>query len=81
METLLDYIFETKRWSYIVAVILMIGAIPFWKFLIEREENEEQVNRFLDRHPEYQREQEDVFLFPPDAGTDGGYAARLRYVG
>ena len=39
METLLDYIFETKRWSYIVAVILMIGAIPFWKFLIEREEN------------------------------------------
>ena len=39
METLLDYIFETKRWSYFVAVILMIGAIPFWKFLIEREEN------------------------------------------
>ena len=38
METLLDYIFETKRWSYIVAVILMVAAIPFWKFLIEREE-------------------------------------------
>jgi hypothetical protein len=41
METLLDYIFETKRWSYIVAVILMVAAIPFWKFLIEREEHED----------------------------------------
>jgi hypothetical protein len=40
METLLDFIFETKRWSYIVAVMLMVGAIPFWKFLIEREEQE-----------------------------------------
>jgi hypothetical protein len=37
METLLDYIFETKRWSYIVAMILMVGAIPFWRFLVERE--------------------------------------------
>ena len=38
METLLDYIFETKKLSYIVAVILMVGAIPFWRFLIERDE-------------------------------------------
>ena len=42
METLLDYIFETKRWSYIVAVILMVAAIPFWKFLIEREESNDR---------------------------------------
>jgi len=51
METLLDYIFETKRWSYIVAVILMVGAIPFWKFLIEREDkNEDAVGtRSMDR--------------------------------
>ena len=41
METLLDYIFETKRWSYIGAVILMVGAIPFWRFLIEREESDD----------------------------------------
>ena len=33
METLLDYIFETKKLSYLVAVILMVGAIPFWRFL------------------------------------------------
>lgn len=38
METLLDYIFETKKLSYIVALILMIGSIPFWQFLTEREE-------------------------------------------
>ena len=40
METLLDYIFETKKFSYIVAVILMVGAVPFWRFLTEREKNE-----------------------------------------
>jgi len=38
METLLDFIFETKKLSYIVAVILMVGSIPFWRFLTEREE-------------------------------------------
>ena len=38
METLLDFIFETKKLSYLVAVILMVGAIPFWRSLIEREE-------------------------------------------
>jgi hypothetical protein len=38
METLLDFIYETKRLSYIVALIFMAGAIPFWKFLTEREE-------------------------------------------
>ena len=45
METLLDFIFETKKLSYIVAVVLMVGAIPFWRFLTERERNE---NRGLD---------------------------------
>jgi len=38
MDTLLDFIFETKKLSYIVAVILMVGSIPFWRFLTEREE-------------------------------------------
>jgi hypothetical protein len=42
METLLDYIFETKKLSYLVAVILMVGAIPFWRFLIEREEHDDE---------------------------------------
>jgi len=37
METLLDFIFETKKLSYIVAVVLMVVAIPFWRILTERE--------------------------------------------
>jgi len=41
MDTLLDYIFETKKLSYLVAVILMVGAIPFWKYLTEREDKGE----------------------------------------
>jgi hypothetical protein len=40
MDTLLDFIFETKKLSYIVAVLLMVGSIPFWRFLTEREEKE-----------------------------------------
>jgi hypothetical protein len=40
METLLDYIFETKKLSYIVAVILMVASIPVWRLLTEREEGE-----------------------------------------
>jgi hypothetical protein len=43
METLLDYIFETKKLSYIVAVILMIGAIPFWRYLVEREDTSDGI--------------------------------------
>ncbi len=42
METLLDFIFETKKISYIVALIFMAGAVPFWRFLTEREERRGQ---------------------------------------
>ena len=38
MDTLLDYIFETKKLSYIVAVIFMVGSISFWRLLTERED-------------------------------------------
>lgn len=37
MHTLLEYIIETKEASYVVAIALMVGFIPFWKFLTERE--------------------------------------------
>ena len=43
METLLDYIFETKKLSYMVAVILMVGAIPFWRYLVEREDTSDSI--------------------------------------
>ncbi len=54
------------------------GLLVYLTCSLEPEENEEQVDRFLARHPEYEREGDDLFIFPPDAGTDGGYAARLR---
>jgi hypothetical protein len=38
MDTLLDFIFETKKYSYIAAVLLMVASIPFWRFLTDREE-------------------------------------------
>ncbi len=47
---------------------------------LEPEENQDQVNRFLSHFPNFERTQDDVFLFPPDTGTDGGFAARLRRV-
>ena len=37
MHTFLEFIVETKQASYIVAVVLLLSFIPFWKLLIERE--------------------------------------------
>ena len=37
-ETLQGFFEHTKGVSYLLAVILLIGSIPFWKFLTEREE-------------------------------------------
>ncbi len=56
------------------------GILIYMTCSLEPEENGRQVDRFLDRHPDFRREQDDLFVFPPDAGTDGGYAARLRRV-
>ncbi len=44
---------------------------------LEPEENRQQVDRFLERHPGFERDREDLLLFPPDTGTDGGFGARL----
>ncbi|HWP35981.1 MAG TPA: transcription antitermination factor NusB [Gemmatimonadales bacterium] len=54
------------------------GTVVYTTCSLEREENEAQVNRFLRAHPEYRRDQPDVFVFPPDSGADGGYLAVLR---
>jgi hypothetical protein len=37
METLWDYLTLTKGHAYIVAFVLMVLFIPFFKFLTERE--------------------------------------------
>ncbi len=57
------------------------GLLVYLTCSLEPEENDEQVTSFVERHPEFAREGDDLFIFPPDAGTDGGYGARLRRTG
>jgi len=56
------------------------GLLVYLTCSLEEEENERQVEGFLDRHAGFRRDGNDLFVFPPDAGTDGGYAARLRRI-
>ncbi len=56
------------------------GLMVYLTCSLEQEENGEQIDRFLEQRPEFEREGEDLFLFPPDSGTDGGFGARLRRV-
>ncbi len=45
---------------------------------LEADENEQQVDRLLDRHRDFRRETEDLFIYPWTSGSDGGFGARLR---
>ncbi|WP_420447112.1 RsmB/NOP family class I SAM-dependent RNA methyltransferase [Candidatus Palauibacter sp.] len=72
------------------------GLLVYSTCSLEREENEEQVDAFLDRRPDYRREpphsdgatlrsdcvtsRGDLFVRPWLTGTDGAYAARLRRI-
>jgi 16S rRNA (cytosine967-C5)-methyltransferase len=54
------------------------GVLVYATCSLEPEENEQQVNGFLMRHPEFRRTVADLFVFPPDSGTDGAFASRLE---
>ncbi len=67
------------------------GLLVYATCSIEAEENEDQVEGFLSRHPEFEREppsatagedlldeRGDLVIRPWARGTDGAYAARLR---
>jgi hypothetical protein len=40
MYTLFDFLTHTKGVAYVVAGLLLVLYIPFWKFLTERERGE-----------------------------------------
>lgn len=54
------------------------GLLVYLTCSLEPEENAEQVDRLLAGSPQFTREGDDLYIFPPEAGTDGGYGARLR---
>jgi len=76
----------------VAAVVRPGGLLIYATCSIEPEENELQVDRFLNDHPEFRREPApdaptawltpagDLALLPQVHGTDGAYAARLRRV-
>ncbi|GBD31545.1 Ribosomal RNA small subunit methyltransferase B [bacterium HR33] len=54
------------------------GLLVYSTCSLEPEENEDRVNQFLAAHPDFRRDRGDLFLFPPDTESDGGYLAILR---
>jgi len=56
------------------------GLLVYAACSLEPEENEEEVDRFLERHPEFDRDADgsDLFIAPWVDGTDGAFASRLR---
>jgi 16S rRNA (cytosine967-C5)-methyltransferase len=56
------------------------GLLVYITCSLEPEENGMQVNEFLEQDPRFCRTVDDLVVFPPDAGTDGAYAARMERV-
>lgn len=54
------------------------GVLAYLTCSLEQEENADQVEAFLARHPTFRRTKNDLVLFPPDRGTDGAFAARME---
>jgi 16S rRNA (cytosine967-C5)-methyltransferase len=54
------------------------GMLAYLTCSLEQEENVDQVEAFVTRHPDFHRTKDDLALFPTDRGTDGAFAARLE---
>jgi len=56
------------------------GLIVYLTCSLEPEEDGEQVDLFLERNNSFERDRDDLLIFPPDTGTDGGFGACMRRV-
>jgi 16S rRNA (cytosine967-C5)-methyltransferase len=61
------------------------GVLIYATCTMEAEENEERVERFLERHPNFTLDGDDdggaiLRILPGAMGTDGSFAARMRRV-
>lgn len=54
------------------------GRLAYLTCSLEPEENQLQVDRFLEGRPDFEREGGDLLVVPSDDRADGGFAARLR---
>jgi 16S rRNA (cytosine967-C5)-methyltransferase len=62
------------------SVIPVGGLLVYLTCSLEPEENEAQIDAVLDRHADFRRDVDDLFIFPVDSGADGGFGARLRRI-
>jgi 16S rRNA (cytosine967-C5)-methyltransferase len=62
------------------ATVRQGGTLVYLTCSLEVEENHQQIDRFLDRHPEFSRGREDLVQFPSE-GSDGGYGACVTRTG
>lgn len=61
----------------VAAAVRPGGILGYLTCSLEDEENGAQVTGFLERHADFRCDREPLFLFPPDRGTDGAFAARM----
>jgi 16S rRNA (cytosine967-C5)-methyltransferase len=54
------------------------GLLAYLTCSLEPEENHPQVDRFLEQHPDFRRDGDDLFVWPGEHAADGGFAARMR---
>jgi 16S rRNA (cytosine967-C5)-methyltransferase len=62
------------------SVVALDGLLVYLTCSLEPDENARQVDDFLARHPGFCRAAPDLSIFPTDAGTDGGFGARMRRI-